>query len=277
MTSANDVRCVSWILRNITDPEAFDAAIRLAGTIRWFEDGTDAEPPYDLIVSVFQTYFNSNAEVYPGSRDRAYYSGQAILWIHTLAMCKSEEFSRSFPLPTTEYVASDHDHDLKQLLWAVGAASPSYRFIYLLDTHRGHTSSHSQWISNVLLHLAWANRTALDLDFIHGNIYLNVKTTVSVDTILDRLLTWCIVLGSPVEEEVLRVQDKSCETAYFSLSKLLTLFFTSDRMERILRQIIKCDCFSAKCSPPSVHTHPGRPTELDLVRKPSPVADGDGI
>ena len=42
-TNANDARCMSWILRNITDPEALDAAIRLAGTIRWFEDGTKQE------------------------------------------------------------------------------------------------------------------------------------------------------------------------------------------------------------------------------------------
>jgi len=32
-TNAGDVRCVSWILWNITDPEALDAAIRLAGTV----------------------------------------------------------------------------------------------------------------------------------------------------------------------------------------------------------------------------------------------------
>ena len=33
-TNANDVRCISWILRNITGTEALDTAIRLAGTIR---------------------------------------------------------------------------------------------------------------------------------------------------------------------------------------------------------------------------------------------------
>ena len=32
-TNANDVWCVSWILWNITDPEALDAAVRLACTI----------------------------------------------------------------------------------------------------------------------------------------------------------------------------------------------------------------------------------------------------
>jgi len=49
-TNASDARCVSWILRNITDPEALDAAIRLPGEIRWFEDGIYVDLPYDLIV-----------------------------------------------------------------------------------------------------------------------------------------------------------------------------------------------------------------------------------
>ena len=44
-TNADDVRCVSWVLRNITDPEALDAAIRLAGTIRWFYGGINVDPP----------------------------------------------------------------------------------------------------------------------------------------------------------------------------------------------------------------------------------------
>ena len=50
-TNAHDVGCVSWILRDITDPEALDAAIRLAGTIRWFEDGVDVDFSYDWVVS----------------------------------------------------------------------------------------------------------------------------------------------------------------------------------------------------------------------------------
>lgn len=32
---------------NITDPEALGTAIRLAGVVRWFEDGTNVEPLYD--------------------------------------------------------------------------------------------------------------------------------------------------------------------------------------------------------------------------------------
>jgi hypothetical protein len=117
-TNTDDVRCVSWILRSITDPEALDAAIRLAGEIRWFDDGVNVNPPYDLIVSTFEACFDSTGTLYPGSRDRAYYSGRAMMWIHTLAMCKSEEFASTFPLPNTEYTTPAPDPDLEHLLRA---------------------------------------------------------------------------------------------------------------------------------------------------------------
>ena len=71
-TNAMDIRCVSWILRNITGPEAIDAAIRLAGTVRWPEGGIDVEPPYDTTVPVFRAFFDPTGAVYPGLSDRAY-------------------------------------------------------------------------------------------------------------------------------------------------------------------------------------------------------------
>jgi len=104
-TNTEDIICVSWILRHITDPDAIDAALPLAGEIRWFDDGVDVNPPYDAIVSVFEACFDSTRKLYPGSRNRAYYSAQAVLWIHTLAVCKSEDFSRTFPLPDVRYMA----------------------------------------------------------------------------------------------------------------------------------------------------------------------------
>ena len=151
-TNNNDVRCVSWILRNITDPEALDATIRLAGMVRWSEDGIDVEPPYDLIVTIFHACFDSYGKVYPGSRDRAYYSGRAILWIRTLATCKSEEFAHRFPLLVTHYTAPASDHDLAHLLIISRVRSMDVRFEYLLKINPGQTPSHSQWISNLLLH-----------------------------------------------------------------------------------------------------------------------------
>jgi len=58
----------------------------------------NVNPPYDLVVSTFEACFDFTGKLYPGSRDRAYYTGRAMLWIHALAMCKSEEFSDTFPL-----------------------------------------------------------------------------------------------------------------------------------------------------------------------------------
>ena len=72
-TNADDVGCVSWILRNIADPEA------LADIIRWFDDGINVDPPYDLIISTFEACFDPTRRVYPGSRDSAYYAGLAIM------------------------------------------------------------------------------------------------------------------------------------------------------------------------------------------------------
>ena len=234
MTSANDVRCVSWILRSITDQEALDTAIRLASTVRWFEGGIDMEPPYDLIVSTFHACFGSDWKVYPGSRDRAYYSGRAILWIHALAMCKSEEFASTFPLPTTKHSTSAPDPDLEHLLEVNMASSADDRFVSLLSVDSECTPSYSQWISNVLLHLSWANRTPLDFQ----EIVWSGPETLPLDAMLNRLLAWCILLGSPVEEEVLKVQDKSYDISCFSSSSYLQcFFFASDRLERILYQL----------------------------------------
>ena len=216
-TNTNDVLCVSWILRNITDPEALDAAIRLAGVIWWFDDGINVDPAYDLIVSTFEACFDSTGKLYPGSRDRAYYSGRAMLWIYTLAMCKSEEFASSFLLPTTEDTDPGLDPDLRHLLRVNMAWSADLRFIRLLNvnSHLGRTPTHSQWISNVLLHLSWANRTTLDFDLILDCISNTDETTIPLNVRLNRLLVWCIFLGSPFEEEALKVQDKSYDIFYY--------------------------------------------------------------
>ena len=213
--NTSDVRCVSWILRNITDPEALDAAVQLAGMVRWFEDGADLEPPYDQLVSTFHACFDPNGKVYPGSRDRAYYSGRAILWIRTLATCKSEEIARRFPLLVINYTAPALDHDLTHLLTVYRQPSASPRFIYLLRINPGHTPSHLQWISNVLLHHSWANRASLDFDWIQQYILGTGEITIPLDVMLNRSLVWSICLGSPVEEEALKVQDKSYDISCF--------------------------------------------------------------
>ena len=140
-TNASDAQCVSWVLRNITDPEALDAAIRLAGTIRWFDDGVNGDLPYDLIVSTFEACFDSTGNLYPGSGGGAYYSGRAVMWIHTLAMCEFEEFASAFPLPSTEYSAPGLDVNLRHLLQINVALHVGFYLADLLNIDQQYTSS----------------------------------------------------------------------------------------------------------------------------------------
>ena len=240
-TNISDARCVSWILRHITDPEALDAAIPLAGEIRWFDDGNDVDLPYDQIVSTFEACFDSTKTLYPGSRDRAYHSGRAMAWIHTLAMCKSEESAKKYPLRGGEYTTLAPDPDFRHLLRANSVAwSTDYFIAQLLRINPNHTPSHSQWISNLLLHYSRANWTKLrykqTLDWVSKAD--ETKTIIPLGAALNRLLVWCTFLGSPVEEEALKVQDKSYDISCFCSSSCSPLF-TSDRIELILDQLSK--------------------------------------
>jgi len=237
----DDALCVSWILRNVTDPEALDAALPPAGEVRWFDDGVNVNPPYDLIVSVFEGCFDSTRRLYPESRDRAYYAGRAILWIHTLAMCKSEDVSRKFPLPNIEYTTPVPDPDLEYLLRANRVGwPPGPRIGFLLRIDPGQTPPHLQWTSNLLLHYFCANlaqpyhKSILDW-FSNGH---RTKTTIPLNTTLNRILVWCTFFGTPIEEEALKVQDKSYDISHFCSSSC-SLLFTSDRTEPILHQLSK--------------------------------------
>ena len=210
--NTNDLRCVSWILRNITDQEALDAAIRLAGEIRWFDNGIDVDLPYDLVVCIFKACFDSTGKLYPGSRDRAYYSGRAIVWIRTLAMCKSQGFASRFPFHTTEYAAPSLDPDLEHLL-QVGLRGWSDWLcaVDLLKISPEHTPSHSQWISDVLLHHCWADHAKLDHQLVLYGISdaIATVTTIPLNAGLNRLLAWCIFLGLPAKAGVLEIRGKS--------------------------------------------------------------------
>jgi hypothetical protein len=113
--NANDSHCVSWIIRNIADRKAFDIAIRLASMIPWFEDGLDVEPLYNLIILLLEECFCYTGEVSPEWRDRAYQTAQAILWIHTCALCKSTELAQRSPLPVIRCNVASLDPDFQHL------------------------------------------------------------------------------------------------------------------------------------------------------------------
>ena len=233
--NTHDILCVSWILWNITDPEALDAAIRLAGIVRWFEDGLDVAPPYDQIVSTFKDCFDSTGKVYPGLRDRAYYSAQAILWIYIRAQFMPEEFALKFTLPVIHRNNHNLDDDLQSLLWLYteGDISTIINQIYQ-HLPPWVTPSHSQWVSNALLHPTWAKQSVPSIFHDIGNCNVSGGITIPVNTLFNHLLVSCILLGQPIDEELLKVQDKLYVTLFFAFTKLLTLLFDSDRSEQII-------------------------------------------
>jgi len=207
--NANDVRCVSWILWNITDPEALDAALCLAGVIRWFEDGLDVEPPYDLVISTLKGCFDPSGKIYPGSRDRAYYSAQAIVWIHIRALCKSAESACEFPLPAINYNDTPLDYDLRDLLGVICQKDASDMLAWVYGLRPEFTPAYLQWTSNVLLHLSWATQSTPDVFNSIGRCSgLETQCTIPMNAFLNCLLAACVFLGWPVDEEVLKIQDK---------------------------------------------------------------------
>ena len=218
-TNANDTRCVSWVIRNITDPEVLEAAVRLAGTIRWFDE-PDVDVPYDSIVSTFEACFDPSGKLYPGSRDRAYYCGRAIVWIHGFARCRSEEFARTFPFSSAKHDEAGLDPDLGHILrvnddyW-----SDDGRVVWLLRTDPEHTPSHTQWVSDALLHYSWATRSEVNYGGILSPDPNGHETNIIIplNATPNRLLAWCIFLGSPPTEEALVIQNKWYDTSRFAL------------------------------------------------------------
>ena len=209
-TNAKDVQCVSWILRNITDPEALDAVIHFAGTIWWFEDGIGVEPPYSIIVSTFHTCFDSTGTVYPGLSDRAYHSARAILWIHILAMCEAEEFAHSFPLPHSGNKIS-YNSDLNSLLGMHNIIQTPGVSPYTSIFTEYNTPGHMQWASHALLHFCWTKQGDSDtFPVIPFRKIPDVPwNTIPLDATLNLFLAWSIFLGCPIQEEALKIQDKT--------------------------------------------------------------------
>ena len=211
-TNIRDIKCVSWILRSIADQEAIDAAIRLASTIRWFVDEIDVEPPYDMIVSALLSCFDSSDTIYPGSMDRAYHFARAILQIHVFARCKSQEFAGRFPIPFTNSNAGGLSRDfiaISQLYQDLySGCIPSHQVLSLAQS-----PVHLQWVSNLLLWLAWAEHRAsgtlgLEADSIEPESKSWDKLPPGV--VSDRLLVWCMFLGRHIDKHILMIGGRSC-------------------------------------------------------------------
>ena len=219
--NTDNVRCVCWVLRNITDPEAIDSAIRLAGTIRWFDGDSDQDPPFDLIVSIFEACFDSTTQLYPGMRDRAYFSARAILQINLLARTQSHECASKYPIPEVSSNTSQHaDPDLQHAIRMLECNFHSDRPTLDFPKAGANTHNHLLWTSNLFVDL-----TRLGPNPILGSYesYLSAAVTNHRATIANALLMWHMFLGGLVEEETFWATDKSYVVVQFPSFDCLNL------------------------------------------------------
>ena len=213
-TNANDVRCVSWIIWNITSQEVLDLAIQLAGMILWFDEGLGVVPPYKLIISILKACFDSSGRLRPGSRDRAYYCARAALWIGIRAM--RSQGGSGFPRPIIRCNSLLPDRDLQELLEICGLEDTSRILARMYHIPPDVSPEYLQWTSSALLHLSWAKRnTPGAFDMVGDLAVERYMDTIPSAAIVDRLLASCIFLGRSVDGVVLRIQDKSSVIPYF--------------------------------------------------------------
>jgi len=217
----DNARCVSWVLRNITDPEAIDSAIRLAGTIRWFDGDSDHNLPFDFIVSTFETCFDSTKQLYPGMRDRAYFSARAILQIHMRARSRSQNHGSKYPIPAVSTDSfQDNDPDLSHLVHMLERQLNAPRPTVLFPDETKITRIHSLWLSNLLVDLAHMGPNPILQSY---KSYLTIAETNHQATIANILLVWYTFLGGHVGEETMWAVDKSYVAISSSLPACLIL------------------------------------------------------
>ena len=204
--NADNARCVYWILRNITDPEAIDSDVRLAGLIRWFDGDSTYNPPFNLIVSAFEECFDATNQLYPGMRDRAYFSARAILQINARARAQSHELASKYPIPAVSSSSvKDTDPDLHHVIHMLecnsGCDRPTLHFPKSTTSH-----AHSLWISTLFADLTRVGPNPILASY---ESYLGVATADHQSVIANTLLMWYMLLGGHVEEETFWAIDKS--------------------------------------------------------------------
>ena len=212
-----DARCVSWVLRNITDPEAIDSAIRLAGDIRWFNGGPTDNPPYNSIVSIFETCFDSTKQLYPGMRDRAYFSARAILQINTRAGAQPHDNASRYPvpiIPSRPYEVTDPD--LHNILYILEKFFVEHKPTFHFPSPDRNT--HSLWMTNLFVD---SIRICPNPTLEGYKSYLSTATADHRASITNILLVWYTLLGGQVGEDALWVVDKSYPVDLFLSSAYL--------------------------------------------------------
>ena len=206
--NTDNTHCVCWILQNITDPEAIDSAIRLAGTIRWFDGDSNHDPPFDLVVSTFEACFDSTGQLHTGMRDRAYFSARAILQINLRARVRSRECAFKYPIPgiflhPSRYTDPDLDHIIRMLKFD---SSRSNAPTLNLPMTGANTHDHLLWVSNLFVDFAHMGQLLIPRSC---RAYRSVAVTNHQAAIANVLLVWYMSLGGYVEEETFWAVNKS--------------------------------------------------------------------
>jgi len=192
------------------------------------------EPPYQVIVSSLEGCFDSTGKVYPGLRDRAYYSAQAVIWIRICAICVSEELVSRFPPPVINCDTRSLDMDLREL-----------RTVYICQSiprdfpQHPCSPTHLQWTSNMLLHQFRAMQNAVVKPESGFGYFVGAcQNPAPLDAILNCLLAYCIFVDWPIYKNMLKIQDKLYVISFFS-SASYSCHSVSNYFHQILSEFTK--------------------------------------
>ena len=211
-TNCADARCINWILDQITDLEAINLALRLACTIRWYDDGVDSQPSYEELNSVLFGCFGYDGRVLPGMRNRAYDCARVIGRLFVLAWARSETLalSRAPRRPPSRWISgATDDPDLQSILSLLSSFSHGSEPPITEEDFAGISTTHTIWVSDLLLHMEWARRDNYETVLFVPALLLRQKLPLPPIAIANILMTACISLGWRVIPEVLLVDDKS--------------------------------------------------------------------
>lgn len=218
-TNTDDAHCVSWILKNITDPGAIDAALRLAGVVRWFEGGCNSDPPYDYIVSIFKSCFDFAGSLDQKSKARAFYSATAILQVHISSLLhKQDGHIPNYPIPRVTTDRSKMNDDLMSVLDVLATMDGESPVLlpFAKDPKR------AMWTSELLLWYATNERydiaTYSSLICKGDVLHYPWWHEFSPEVVNNFLLVWCVYLGWEIDNKAPRMRE-SYVFFFFSLAE----------------------------------------------------------